>query len=116
MQEAEKETFVCKRGGERTLLRGDRDAETENSHSENTARESQTGFCLPSRGHCQTSVSVARCFVSAISPDKGMELFSLSHQQFGLSTIRPIGPKPLRYCQLTEANTGKPSTHVTCFM
>lgn len=45
---------------------------------------------------------------SAISPDKGMELFSLSHQQLGLSTIRPIGPKPLCYCQLTEANTGDP--------
>lgn len=30
------------------------------------ASRSQTGFCLPSRGHCQTSVSVARCFVSAI--------------------------------------------------
>lgn len=30
------------------------------------ASQSQTGFCLLSCGHCQTSVSVARCFVSAI--------------------------------------------------
>lgn len=62
----EGKAFVCKEGGERTLLGDDRDAETESSHSANTARESQTGFCLPSCGHCQTSVSVARCFVSAI--------------------------------------------------
>ena len=35
--------FVYIGGGERTLLRGDRDSETESSHNENTARESQTG-------------------------------------------------------------------------
>lgn len=35
---------------------------------------------------------------SPISANKAMELFSLSHRLFGLSTIRSIGPKLLRYC------------------
>lgn len=32
----EGKVFFCKGGGERTLLRGDRDAETESFHSERT--------------------------------------------------------------------------------
>lgn len=75
------------------------------AHTLETARESQSGFCLLNHGRCQMSVSVAQCFVSAItrhllglpaiSPDKGVEPFSQSHQQLGLSTIWSIGFKLL---------------------
>ena len=115
----EGKVFFCKGGGERTLLSGDRDAETENSHTVKTLREShRLGFvCLAVGTARRLSVWPVALFLqssgispaSAISPDKGMELFSLSHQQLGLSTIRPIGPKPLCYRQLTEANTGNPA-------
>lgn len=101
------------RGGERKekylsakeVQRGrDRDAETERPHSGNTAQSHRLGFvCLAAGTARRLSVWPDALFLqssgisqaSAISPDRGMELFSLSHQQLGLSTIRPIGPKPL---------------------
>lgn len=120
----EAKVFVYKGGGERTLLRGDRGSETELAQWKHSEESHRLGFvCLAVGTARRLSVWPNALFLqssgisqaSTISLDKGMELFSLSHQQLGLSTIRPIGPKLLSYRQLTEANTGTRRS-CCCFM
>lgn len=113
--------IICllKKVDRQTLLRGGRDSETASSQWSH-----RLAFVRPAVGTARRlSVWSSALFLQSsgifqavlISPDKGMELFSLSHQQLGLSTIRPIGPKLLSYCKLTEANTGNRALLV-CFV
>lgn len=81
--------------------------ETEGYCTENIQWNTGRALCVSSRGGCsQTSVSRAQNFVSAISwhlsvlydkPDMRLELFSLSHNQLGLSMTQPIGFQLLSY-------------------
>lgn len=125
----EGKVFLCKVGAERTLdwdviyCRCWNGEPAQWKHC-GQASHRQGFVCLAVGTARRLSVRPAALFLqssaisqaSAISTGKGTELFSLSHQQLGLSTIRPIGPKPLCYRQLTEANTGNPGAHVACFM
>lgn len=83
--------------------------ETDGYSAENIQWNTGRALCVPCLacgGSSQTSVSRAQNFVSAISwhlsvlydkSDMGLELFSLSHNQLGLSMTQPIGFQLLSY-------------------
>lgn len=94
------------KGGEkRMLLRDDRDPETQSTTQWKHCKRvtDQVLFFLPWALPDVCQCASVLCFCNHISglADKlwqgRMRLFSLSHQQLGLSSIRPVGPK-LLFC------------------
>lgn len=87
--------------------------------------KSQTGFCLPSRGYCQTSVSVVQCFVPAIIRDLSGRPDMLWQGNGAVFSIIPairLIHDSANWAQTTEllsidrSKYWKPSACVACFM